>query len=102
MPCPRSRRAKAISYIFFASARTLPCLASQFLAEVSVQPLPLQSFFDLQELSAPEQEPCLLHSLMPAHFTSAAFLVDLALATAAPDMNRLATALAINAFFIDM
>src|SRR5713226_4377659 len=101
MPCPRSRRANPIVYF---AARTLPPLSAQsFSVLVSSQPLPLHSFFDLQELSAPEQEPWPLHSLMPAHFTtSAVFLADFALATAAPDMNMLATALAISAFFIDM
>ena len=64
-------------YIF--AVRALPPLSVHSLAEaVSVQPLPLHSFFDLQELSAPEQEPWPLHSLMPAHFTtSVVFLLSL-------------------------
>src|SRR5438105_8482307 len=100
MPCPRSRRAKAI-YIFEFEARTLPPLSVQAFSDLaSSQPLPLQSFFDLHELSAPEQEPWPLHSLMPAHFTtSVVFLCDLPLAMAAPERNIDATALAMNVFF---
>src|SRR5713226_2375518 len=98
MPCPRSRRANPIVYF---AARTLPPLSAQsFSVLVSSQPLPLHSFFDLQELSAPEQEPWPLHSLMPAHFTTeAVFLPALPLAIAAPERNIEATALAMTAFF---
>src|SRR5205814_7804106 len=82
-----SSHLKRHRYIF--AVRALPPLSVHSLAEtVSVQPLPLHSFFDLQALSAPEQEPWPLHSLMPAHFTtSVVFLPALPLAIAAPERN---------------
>src|SRR5207302_8761828 len=100
-PCARNPSSTPALRNYILAASTVPCLSVHSLADaVSVQPLPLHSFFDLQELSAPEQEPCPRHSLMPAHFTTSAFFLPaLPLAIAAPERNIEATALAMTAFF---
>src|SRR5579863_4658956 len=82
---PREKRAA-----YFEAVTSLPPLALQSALEASTQPLPLQLFCDLQELSAPAQAPLPLQELMPEQWTVAFVAVESA--SALPAEKRLATA----------